>query len=243
MTREWDAPAYDALPLPHVGWGEGVVARLAARPGERVLDAGCGTGRDAALLLSRQPQVDLVLLDGSQAMLDAAGARVGDRATLVRADLARPLPVTPAVDAVMSVACFHWVHDHGALFRHLAAVLLPGGRLVSDCGGSGQLRTVEAALERVGADGVPGPHFAGVPDTRDHLEAAGFEVVDVRLRPDPLRLEDPDLLERYLRTVVLGAHLAALPSGEHDAFVRAVAASMPEPVLDYVRLEVEAVRR
>lgn len=243
MTREWDASGYDALPLPHVAWGRGVVERLAAQHGERVLDAGCGTGRDAALLLARVPDVRLVALDGSQQMLDAARAKLGDRATYVRADLTAPLLLQEPVDAVMSVACFHWVDDHDVLFRHLAGALRSGGRLVSDCGGQGQLRHVDVALEQVGATGVAGPHFAGVDDTRRRLTAAGFDVQDVRLRPEPLRLEEPGLLERYLSTVVLGAHLAVLPPDEHATFVRDVAAAMPEPVLDYVRLEVEAVRR
>jgi hypothetical protein len=40
--------------------------------------------------------------------------------------------------------------------------------------------------------------------------------------------------------VVLGAHLERLPAAEHDAFVRAVAGGLPEPVIDYVRLNIVA---
>ena len=129
VTREWDAADYDALPLPHAAWGRGVVDRLALTGDERVLDAGCGTGRDASLVLERHPRTDLVVLDGSAQMLAAARGRLGERATYVHADLTAPLPLDRPVDAVMSVACFHWVHDHDALFRHLAAVLRTGGRL------------------------------------------------------------------------------------------------------------------
>jgi len=52
---EWDAQRYGELPLPHVAWGEGVLARLAPSPGARVLEVGCGTGRDAARLLGARP--------------------------------------------------------------------------------------------------------------------------------------------------------------------------------------------
>ncbi|MCW2607251.1 MAG: trans-aconitate methyltransferase [Frankiales bacterium] len=242
MTREWDAASYDALPLPHVAWGRGVVDRLALTATERVLDAGCGTGRDAALVLERHPDVDLVVLDGSAQMLDAARERLGTRAAYVHADLTAPLPVTRPVDAVMSVACFHWVADHDALFRHLAAVLRPGGRLVSDCGGEGNIAHVDVALQRVLGHDTERPHFAGVEDTRRRLRDAGLEPQAVRLRPDPLALPDPDLMERYLATVVLGAHLTDRPGDEGTAFVREVRRALPEQVLDYVRLEVEAVR-
>ena len=242
MTREWDATAYDALPLPHVAWGRGVVDRLGDLEDARVLDAGCGTGRDAALVLERHPRADLVVLDGSSRMLAAARERLGTRATYVEADLAAPLPVEPAVDAVMSVACFHWVDDHDALFRHLAAVLRPGGRLVSDCGGRGNIANVDVALRRVLGDAGTGPHFAGVQETRRRLVAAGLAPQDVRLRADPLHLPDHEVMERYLATVVLGAHLAPLPEQERSAFVAEVRRALPGPVLDYVRLEIEAVR-
>lgn len=242
MTREWDATAYDALPLPHVAWGSGVVDRLGLTGDERVLDAGCGTGRDAALVLERHPRVDLVVLDGSAQMLAAARERLGSRATYVQADLTVPLPLDRPVDAVMSVACFHWVRDHGALFRHLADVLRPGGRLVSDCGGQGNIANVDVALRRVVGEDAAGPHFAGVAETRRHLVSAGLRPEDVRLREDPLHLPDAGVLERYLATVVLGAHLDALADGERAAFVSEVRRALPAPVLDYVRLEVEAVR-
>ena len=53
MSPDWDATSYDALPLPHVAWGEGVLRRLRLRRDERVLDAGCGTGRDLVVYIAR----------------------------------------------------------------------------------------------------------------------------------------------------------------------------------------------
>ena len=71
-TREWDAAAYDALPLPHVAWGRRVIERMHLRGDEVVLDAGCGTGRDGAELLRRYPHVRLVGIDGSSQMIELA---------------------------------------------------------------------------------------------------------------------------------------------------------------------------
>lgn len=249
--REWDAAAYADLPLPHVAWGRGVLDRLveSLRGDERVLDAGCGTGRDAAALRQRLPGVQVVALDGSARMLAEARDRVGADATYVQADLSRPLPLDELggpVGAVMSVATFHWVPDHAVLFEHLAAVMHPGAPLVVDCGGAGNVAALDAAIAAV--SGLAGQaedpwEFAGVADTRRRLVDAGFEVRDVRLRPAPFRLEDPGVLEAFLAVVCLGAHLADLPAEEHPAFVRAVRLALPEPVVDYVRLELEAVRR
>ena len=241
MPFEWNAQTYDALPLPHVAWGQRVLDRMRLTGTERVLDAGCGTGRDAAALLERLPGIDLVGVDASSQMIEVARERLGDRGTLVVADLTQPLPIEP-VDAVMSVAAFHWITDHDLLFRNLAASVRPGGRLTSDCGGQGQVAILDQALVTVTGKPKQYIRFAGVDDTEAALRAGGWQVESVRLRPDPLRLEDPDLLETYLATVMLGAYLDAMPAEEHRPFVRAVREAMPEPVIDYVRLEIDAIR-
>lgn len=242
-TREWDAATYDGLPLPHVAWGRRVLDRMRLGGHERVLDAGCGTGRDGEALLERWPGVHLIGIDGSEQMVAQARFRLRDRAELLVADLTEPLPVAEPVDAVMSVAAFHWITDHDLLFSNLAAVMRPGARLTSDCGGQGQLSVLTEALVEVTGEGKSGTSFKGVDETRASLEGAGFEVEDVRLRPEPLRLDDPELMETYLATVNLGAHLATMPPDEQRPFVRAVREAMTEPVIDYVRLEIDAVRR
>lgn len=247
MPREWDAKTYDELRLPHEEWGRRVVERLAAtglRGDELVLDAGCGTGRDAELLRKRWPGIRLIALDGSRRMLDVARERLGpDGVEYRHADLARPLDLDTPVDAVVSVAAFHWVRDHDALFGSLARAMRVGATLTSDCGGRGNVAAVNAAIARV--TGVPNDEwqFADAQDTRTRLERAGFEVVRCELRADPFRIDDPRTLDAFLGSVVLGTYLAALPGSEHPEFVSQVRLALEEPVIDYVRLEIDAVLR
>lgn len=242
-TREWDATTYDSLPLPHVAWGRRVLDRLGLRGDERVLDAGCGTGRDGAALLERWPGVRLVGIDGSRQMIEQARARLGEDVELHVADLTDPLPLDEPVDAVMSVAAFHWIPDHDLLFANLAAVMRPGARLASDCGGQGQLAILEAALREVTGEGKYGVSYKGVAETERSLDRAGFDVDGVRLRPEPVRFEDPEVLDTYLAVVCLGSYLVDRPMDEQRDFVTTVRAAMAEPVIDYVRLEIDAVRR
>jgi trans-aconitate 2-methyltransferase len=245
MPREWNAVAYDALPLPHVRWGRRTIDRLGLAGDETVLDAGCGTGRDAATLLERLPRGRVVAVDGSAQMLDRLRERLGaelSRVDVVRADLEQPLPIEHPVDAIMSVAAFHWIHDHDALFHNLAAVLRPGGRLSTDCGGQGNIAGVTKAVDEVLGRPPSAWQFAGVDDTRRRLSAGGFTELDVQLNPDPVRLRDRDELRAYLQTVVLGGELDRLAPTEHEAFVTAVADRLPEPLVEYVRLEITAVR-
>lgn len=244
---EWDAPAYNALPLPHVEWGTGVIRRLDPQPGELLLDLGCGTGRDVEHLLTVCPDVQVFGVDGSTRMLAEFDRRFAGREDVgsVQADLT--VPVTPArlglprtADGAFSVACFHWIADHAALFRNIATVLRPGGRLVGEYGGAGNVSRVSAAI--AAAKGTDPEHWAfeGVDATRQQLEAAGFVVDDVRLRADPLVLAERTLLESYLATVVLGKGLVALPADKHRGYVSAVADGLPDHTIDYQRLEFEA---
>jgi len=245
MAREWDARTYDRVADPMTRWGSAVLDRLPLRGDERVLDAGCGTGRVTEQLAERLPAGQVIALDGSAAMVEAARDRLdrfGDRVTYVVADLGLPLPLDEPVDAVLSTATFHWVADHDALFRNLAAVMRPGARLVAQCGGVGNVSRIMRALATIG-DGWLGPtHFETPLDTTRRLEDAGFVDVACWLTEEPTTFEAGQPFETYLRTVVLGAHLERLPPGEHDPFVRTVAERVGEPLMDYVRLNIVARR-
>ncbi len=243
--REWDAGAYATLNAPMTVRGNDAVARLALGGDETVLDAGCGTGTVTATLLERLPHGRVVALDGSEAMLAVARERfAGDaRVAFAHADLERPLvPLVAAasVDAVVSTSTFHWVRDHDALFRSLAAVLRPGGQLVVDCGGAGNIDAVLAALSALGHRDHPWT-YAGVEETERRLRAAGFEELDVRLVPRVSRHE-PAELERFLTSVVLRTFVAELGDEAGAALVRDVAARLPDGELRWVRLEVVARR-
>lgn len=249
MTRTWDAGRYNALSDPMVAMGRAVLERLPLEGGETVLDAGCGTGRVTALLLERLPRGRVVAVDASAAMLAVArDALPPDRVTFVQADLAA-LTLDEPVDAVLSTATFHWLLDHPALFARLFAVLRPGGRLVAQCGGRGNIAAQLAAADAVGAREPFAPYFAGwsrptrfagAEETAALLEAAGFADVSCRLTPRPVVPDDP---RGYLETVTLGAHLQALPEALRPAFLDAVLARLDTPVtVDYVRLDIDARR-
>lgn len=244
--RDWDARTYDRVADPMTRWGSVVLDRLPLAGDERVLDAGCGSGRVTEQLLERLGDRGRVIaLDGSPAMLERARerlARFGDRVEYVVADLGRSLPITGTVGAILSTATFHWVPDHDALFANLATVMRPGGWLVAQCGGVGNIASIQRVLATI-RDGWLGPvHFETPLATIRRLDAAGFVDIECWLTDEPTRFEPGEPFETYLRTVVLGAHLERLPVAEHDGFVAAVVAGIGEPAIDYVRLNIVARR-
>jgi trans-aconitate 2-methyltransferase len=246
--REWDARTYDRVSAPQLAWSGAVIDRLELRGDERVLDAGCGSGRVTEQLLERLPRGELVGVDGSEAMVAAARERLGDRAELVHSDLLEFEADRP-FDAVFSNATFHWIADHERLFGRIAGWLRPGGRLEAQCGGEGNVAQFLALAGRVAArapyaEHLGGPvsshYFAGAAETERRLTAAGFSEASCALEPQPTRADD---LEDFLAAVCLREYLEVLPDALRERFVADVAAELgPDPVLDYVRLNISARR-
>ena len=241
--REWNASSYERVSAPQEEWGREVLERLDLQGDERVLDAGCGTGRVTAVLLERLPRGEVVAVDGSQAMVEQARARLGGRAEVLAADLLE-LELDRPVDAILSTATFHWIADHDRLFARLYAALKPGGRLVAQCGGHGNVANVEAAVARVdhpALRGWPGPwNFTTTAETAERLRRAGF--TDVWTWPQQ-KLVTPEDPREFLATVGLGAHLDRLPQADRGAFLDDVLVQLDAPAtIEYVRLNILARR-
>lgn len=246
-AREWDAETYDTVSDPQFSWGMEVLERLELSGDEAAIDAGCGSGRVTAELLDRLPGGSVLAVDGSEAMVAKTRERLGDRASYLVADLAE-LELEDQVDLVFSTATFHWILDHDALFARLRAALRPGGRLVAQCGGEGNVARHAAVIATVAARPEFAPHFvgatgmwnfAGAEQTEARLRNAGFAGARCWLEPKPVQPPDP---LAFTSTVTLGPLLAQLPEDLRRPFAEAILAESEQPlVLDYVRLNIEAV--
>jgi trans-aconitate 2-methyltransferase len=244
--REWDADTYDAVSDPQFEWGTEVLGRLELRGDESAIDAGCGSGKVTEKLVERLPGGTLLAVDGSEAMIAKARERLGARAKYLIADLSE-LKVAQPVDLIFSTATFHWIADHDRLFRHLRSALNPGGRLVAQCGGYGNVAEHAAVIATVAArpefaahlGGVSGIwNFAGPEETEERLRGAGFAEARCWLEPKPVTPPDP---LAFTSTVTLGPLLAQLPEDLRRPFAEAILAESERPLtLDYVRLNIEA---
>jgi trans-aconitate 2-methyltransferase len=243
---EWDAKTYDAISDPQYSWGMEVLGRLELKGDETVLDAGCGSGRVTEELVKRLPSGRMIAVDGSEAMIAEARKRLGDRASYLVSDLSE-LEVSEPVDLVFSTATFHWILDHDRLFKRLRAALRPGGRLVAQCGGEGNVAEHARAIAEVAAKPEFASHldemsgiwnFASPEETEAKLENTGFAEARCWLEPKPVQPERP--LE-FTSTVTLGPLLAQLPEEKRRPFAEAILDESEKPlVLDYVRLNIEA---
>lgn len=253
-TVDWNAESYHRVSEPQLCWGLEVLADLKLSGDETVVDAGCGTGRLTAHLLDRLPRGRVIALDTSEAMLDRARAelkRFGPRVEVHRADLGN-LVLQLQADVVFSTATFHWVADHDALFRGVARLLKPGGRLHAQYGGLGNLQNFLTLTRELAEtppyaaflSGFDSPtHFADPAAELTRLAAAGFVGARSWLKPAPTPFKTADDFRTFIAVVVLRHPLARLPDSLRGRFLDDVTArSAPGHSLDYVRLEVRATR-
>lgn len=184
----WDPEAYDHNARFVSDLGAGVVDLLDPRPGERILDLGCGDGPLTLDLMARGAGV--IGVDGSPEMVAAARERGVDAHVMDGHDL----DFDAEFDAVFSNAALHWMMRPDEVIAGVARALRPGGRFVGEMGGhmcvAAVLTAVLAVLESRGVDGyslIPW-YFPTPADYTERLERGGFEVIEMAhfARPTPI---------------------------------------------------------
>ena len=246
---KWDAGLYDDKHSFVWKMAEGLLELLAAQPGEKVLDIGCGTGHLTAKIAASGALVTGV--DRSPVMVRQAreaypGIRfeVGD---------AMEIPLDDEFDAAFSNATLHWIKEPERVAAEIARLLRPGGRFVAEFGGERNIAALVGATERAWTKlQFPGPmpnpwYYPSLGEYAVVLEEQGLAVTYGLLfeRPTPLE-EGEDGLRNWLR-MFGGAIFEGLSEKQRDEFIgetvreaRAELFQDGQWVIDYRRLRVVA---
>ncbi len=246
LLNDWDSKTYSTLELPHLNWGKKAIGHLDLAGNETIADLGAGTGRDSFALAKLLPKGKVIMVERSRAMLATLREQLKDHPgtfEVIEADLLSPFGLPNSCDGAISVAAFHWIHDHLTLFKNIAAILKDDCPLVADCGGETNIAQVIACYEEVSktsADAKEIWNFSSVADAIDNLQAAGLSPESVVLEEDPLYLKNKDELETFLRTIVLKDQIAKYESIDQKKIIQEVAEKLPNKSIDYVRLKIIA---
>ncbi len=227
----WNPADYASHSQGQERWAKELMDLLALRPGESVLDLGCGDGRHTAALAAMVPGGRVVGIDRSEEMVAFAREHFPPEKfpnlSFLRAD-ASALPFNAEFDAVFSNAVLHWVIDHQPVLAGIARSLRPGGRCVLQMGGKGNGEDVARALEAClaerkwqAADSSEIPYgLYDIPEYRGWLENAG-------LQPDSVDLIERDMVHAsaaaftgWLRTAWL-PYTTRVPENLRDRFLQA----------------------
>ena len=246
-AQTWDPATYARNARFVSDLGSPVVDLLAPKPGERILDLGCGDGVLTKKLVDLGCEV--VAVDSSLPQVEAA-RKLGLNAHPISAE---DLQYHEEFDAVFSNAVLHWIKRTDVMLAGVYRSLKPGGRFVAECGGHGCVHKIRTALvqalDRRGFDGearVPW-YFPTPGDYAARLERAGFRVDSIALIPRPTPL--PDDIIGWLETFALSFFQGFFDEGRRDYLQEIRTVLEPQLrdangiwVADYVRLRFAATK-
>lgn len=244
--QSWSPASYEAHARFVSDLAGAVLEWLAPRPGERILDLGCGDGVLTGELARRGAIVTGV--DISEELLAAARARRLD----VRHMDGEALEFDAEFDAVFSNAALHWMTGAAAVVSGVRRALKPGGRFVAEFGGHGNVAAIVTAMRAVGARrggdvSLAGPwFFPSVEVYRDMLVKSAFDVGRIGLfpRPTPLKTGMGAWLKLFRQPFFaqFGSESEAAVAEVEDLLRPVLCDARGNWTADYVRLRVAAVK-
>lgn len=246
----WDAELYEARHGFVWQFGKEVVELLDPKPGERILDLGCGPGHLTQKIAERGAEV--LGLDASPEMI--AQARQNYPGLQFVLQDAPAMDFDNEFDAVFSNAALHWMLDASGVVKAIARALRMSGRLVAELGGKGNIRQIESAIDAVMAeycgDAIPPRRtfFPSIGEYASLLETHGLEMRQAELFDRPTPLEGQDGMENWIRQFKW-YYFEALPTEGRDTALEEVLQNLRGTLFrdgswyaDYRRLRIVAVK-
>jgi len=237
-TSAWNGHEYDAVSRQRFAVGDLLIRLAGVRPGEDVLDVGCGTG-ELTLKLAKIAYPGQVLgIDNAPGMIEVAlsKAEAADIQNLAFwvCDM-RDLNLVDEFDVIFSNSALQWVWEQETVLAALFRALRPKGRLALQFTAKDFSPPLLIALDKVAMAMIPDcpyrsgkyPWFMGeVESYRRLVEAAGFLEVKVWREEWLLRFPAAEAAVAFFRAAGLQPYLAFLPEAAHATFCTRLAGEL-----------------
>jgi trans-aconitate 2-methyltransferase len=222
----WDAETYHKVSDIQESWAIELLEKRKISESEIVMDAGCGTGRVTKIIANKVKRGKVYAVDLDENMIINAKKNLKDLSNIVfvKSDLS-DVKLPEKIDLVFSNAVIHWILDHKKLFTNFWDVLKPGGKLLIQCGGKGNLDTIPNALEKVRMTQrfdhyfknwkIPW-NFASSADTIKILNEIGFKDIQANLVEKKTKFGNFQEYILFMKTVVMKPYLSYLPTTENN---------------------------
>jgi trans-aconitate methyltransferase len=245
----WNANLYDSKHAFVFTLGQELLELLAAKPAERILDIGCGTGHLTAKIAEMGAMV--IGIDSSPAMIAKAQSSY-PVLTFEVAD-ARSFAFAEPFDAVFSNAALHWIQEAEAVVEKIAKALKPGGRLVVEFGGKGNVAAIASVLEQVleqtSNHWQSAWYFPSIGEYAMLLEKYGLRVTHAWHFERPTKLEDGEAGLRNWLAMFASSALGSLEPQECETALSQIETQLRSTLhrqgdwyADYKRIRIVAIR-
>jgi trans-aconitate methyltransferase len=236
MAHEFDGKQYEKASAHQKEWGTKLIAELDLRGRERVLDLGCGDGALTAEIAEAVPAGEVVGIDASQGMIDAALPKARANLRFLLMDINK-LNFADQFDVVYSNATLHWVKDHRRLLENVHRALRAGGRIRFNFAGDGNCARFFKVIRKATALKEFASSFAqfawpwympSVDEYRALLESSEFHDARVWGENADRHFPNEEAIIRWVDQPNLVPFLAHVGIGKKDAFREFVVRRMIE---------------
>jgi trans-aconitate methyltransferase len=229
----WNAADYHTSSQAQQQWAQELIAKLALRGSEHVLDRGCGDGKVTAAIAESVPYGAVVGVDSSPEMIQFARGHFSDNQhpNLLFIEMAaEALQFFEEFDVIFSSAALHWVNNHRPVLSGIARSLRPGRRILIQMGGKGNADQVFRALNVLLGNQCWRQYFKGfsfafgffgIEEYRKWLSDTGLASVLVELIPKDIVFRTRQDFGSWIRTTWL-PYLHRIPEDLHTAFIEAL---------------------
>ncbi|MEH2453428.1 methyltransferase domain-containing protein [Nostoc sp.] len=251
IPNNWNTALYQEKHAFVWQYGEDLLKFLNPKPGESILDLGCGTGQLTEKIA--QAGAEVMGVDHAATMIEKARQNYPH----IRFDVAdaRNFQVDKPLDAVFSNAVLHWVKEADSAIASIHQALKPGGRFVAEFGGKGNIQAIVTALEsalepfNISAQTLNPWYYPSIGEYASLLEQQGFDVIHAILFARPTPLADKEAGMANWIQMFASAFLTLLPADQQTQVIHAVEEYL-KPTLyqqgtwtaDYRRIRIVAIK-
>lgn len=251
-NKNWDAALYEGKHAFVWEYGASLLELLSPKPGERILDLGCGTGQLTEKIAAKGAYA--IGIDLAPSMIEKAKANYPQIEFAV-AD-AKNFQFAKPFDAVFSNAALHWITEPDAVISCVRDALKPGGRFVAEFGGKGNIKAIYSAISSVleecgyaNGEQINPWYFPSIGEYTTRLEQQGFDVTYAVLFDRPTPLEDGDAgmknwIEMFASQLISGLSVEqkSMVLGEIDRRLKPILYREGTWIADYRRIRVVAIK-
>ena len=270
LTHEegkWDAENYHKVSSIQETWAIELLSKRRWKGNEVLVDAGCGTGRVTKIISNILKEGKIYAIDLDHNMIENAKLNLKDQENVIfiQSDLST-VELPEPVDIIFSNAVIHWIKDHYNLFSNFLKLLKQSGEILIQCGGKGNLETIQPILDLTRKsnafkgyfqDWEDPWNFATAEETFSIMERIGFKKIETSLSNKIAKFSSFKEYKLFMKTVVMKPYLSYLPSDCNnqitDSFIdcffkhykKSIRGLTKFPIgynIDYTRLNIRAFK-